>query len=178
MVAAKGQFEDEGWRVRQDGSTFWANVVFTAIRDQRGRLRGFAMLTRDLTEPMKIEATLTKAKDAADAANQAKSAFLATMSHELRTPMNAILGYSEILMEDAQDKGQEDFIPDLQKIHASGNHLLSLINNILDLSKIEAGKMDLFLESFGISRVIEDVVSTIRPLVEKNANTLRGSLCR
>ena len=173
VVAAKGQFEDEGWRVRQDGSTFWANVVFTAIRDQGGNLRGFAMLTRDLTEPMKIEATLTKAKDAADAANQAKSAFLATMSHELRTPMNAILGYSEILMEDAEDKGQEDFIPDLQKIHASGNHLLSLINNILDLSKIEAGKMDLFLESFGISRVIEDVVSTIRPLVEKNANTLQ-----
>ena len=178
VVAAKGQFEDEGWRVRQDGSTFWANVVFTAIRDQGGNLRGFAMLTRDLTEPMKIEAALTKAKDAADAANQAKSAFLATMSHELRTPMNAILGYSEILMEEAQEKGQEDFIPDLEKIHASGNHLLSLINNILDLSKIEAGKMDLFLESFDISRVIEDVVSTIRPLVEKNANDSSGSLCR
>ena len=172
LVAAKGQFEDEGWRVRQDGSAFWANVVFTAIRDQSGYLRGFAKLTRDLTEPMKIEATLTKAKEAADAANQAKSAFLATMSHELRTPMNAILGYSEILMEDAQEKGQEEFIPDLEKIHASGNHLLSLINNILDLSKIEAGKMDLFLESFGISRVIEDVVSTVRPLVEKNGNTL------
>jgi signal transduction histidine kinase len=88
--------------------------------------------------------------------------------------MNAILGYSEMLMEDAEDKGQEDFIPDLQKIHASGNHLLNLINNILDLSKIEAGKMDLFLESFSISRVIEDVVSTIRPLVEKNANTLQA----
>ncbi len=173
VVADQGQFEDEGWRGRKDGSAFWANVVFTAIRDQRGRLRGFAMLTRDLTEPMKIEAALTKAKDAADAANQAKSAFLATMSHELRTPMNAILGYSEILIEDAQDKGQEEFIPDLEKIHASGNHLLSLINNILDLSKIEAGKMDLFLESFGISRVIEDVVSTIRPLVEKNANALQ-----
>jgi PAS domain S-box-containing protein len=173
VVAAEGQFEDEGWRVRQDGSTFWANEVFTAIRDQGGHLRGFAKLTRDLTEPMKIEATLTKAKDAADAANQAKSAFLATMSHELRTPMNAILGYSEILMEDAQEKGQEDFIPDLEKIHASGNHLLSLINNILDLSKIEAGKMDLFLESFGISRVIEDVIGTIRPLAEKNANTLQ-----
>ena len=173
VVAAKGQFEDEGWRVRKDGSAFWANVVFTAIRDQSGHLRGFAKLTRDLTEPMKIEATLTKAKEAADAANQAKSAFLATMSHELRTPMNAILGYSEILMEEAQEKGQEDFIPDLEKIHASGNHLLSLINNILDLSKIEAGKMDLFLESFGISRVIEDVVSTVRPLVEKNGNTLQ-----
>jgi PAS domain S-box-containing protein len=173
VVAAKGQFEDEGWRVRQDGSTFWANVVFTAIRDQGGNLRGFAMLTRDLTEPMKIEAALTQAKDAADAANQAKSAFLATMSHELRTPMNAILGYSEILMEDAKEKGQEDFIPDLEKIHASGNHLLNLINNILDLSKIEAGKMDLFIETFGISRVIEDVVNTIKPLVEKNANTLQ-----
>ena len=173
VVAAQGQFEDEGWRVRQDGSAFWANVAFTAIRDQGGNMRGFAMLTRDLTEPMKIEAALTKAKDAADAANQAKSAFLATMSHELRTPMNAILGYSEILMEDAAEKGQQDFIPDLEKIHASGNHLLSLINNILDLSKIEAGKMDLFLESFSISRVIEDAVSTVRPLAEKNDNTLQ-----
>ena len=126
-------------------------------------LAGIAKTIAVAIDRDRAERELEQARDAADAANQAKSAFLATMSHELRTPMNAILGYSEILMEDAKDKGQEDFIPDLQKIHASGNHLLSLINNILDLSKIEAGKMDLFLESFGV-RVIEDVVSTLKPL--------------
>ena len=105
-------------------------------------------------------------------ASQAKSDFLANMSHELRTPLNAIIGYSEMLQEEAEDLGQEDFIPDLQKIHAAGKHLLALINDILDLSKIEAGKMDLFLETFDIAPMIRDVVTTITPLVEKNANTL------
>ena len=86
--------------------------------------------------------------EAAETANQAKSQFLANMSHELRTPMNAIIGYSEMLTEEAQDAGQEAFIPDLGKINAAGRHLLALINDILDLSKIEAGKMDLYLEPF------------------------------
>ena len=92
------------------------------------------------------EATLEleRSKDAADAANQAKSAFLANMSHELRTPMNAILGYSEMLIEEAEDLEQEEFVPDLKKINQAGNHLLSLINDVLDLSKIESGKMEVF----------------------------------
>ncbi len=116
---------------------------------------------------------LEEAKQEAEEATKAKSFFLANMSHELRTPMNAILGYSEMLMEDAEDQGQEDFIPDLQKIHTAGKHLLGLINEILDLSKIEAGKMDLFLESFDVAGMINDVASTLQPLVEKNANTLQ-----
>lgn len=119
---------------------------------------------------------LEEAKQEALEATKAKSVFLANMSHELRTPMNAILGYSEMLMEDAEDQGQEDFIPDLQKIHAAGKHLLGLINEILDLSKIEAGKMDLFLESFDVARMVNEVASTLRPLVDKNANTLQVHL--
>ncbi len=119
-----------------------------------------------------------------ETASRHKSDFLASMSHELRTPLNAIIGYSEMLTEEAEDRDQKVFIPDLQKIRASGKHLLALINDILDLSKIEAGKMELSPETFDIARLIEEVVSTVRPLITKNANVISinrpddlGSMC-
>jgi signal transduction histidine kinase len=105
-------------------------------------------------------------------ASRHKSQFLANMSHELRTPLNAIIGYSEMLQEEAEDLDQETLIPDLQRVNAAGKHLLGLINDILDLSKIEAGRMDLYLETFDVSQLVRDVASIVRPLVEKNANTL------
>jgi signal transduction histidine kinase/HAMP domain-containing protein len=115
---------------------------------------------------------IRQAKEAAEEANRTKSQFLANMSHELRTPLNAIIGYSEMLQEEAEDLGQDEFTPDLQKINAAGKHLLVLINDILDLSKIEAGKMDLYLETFDLASMLDDVATTVQPLVEKNANTL------
>jgi signal transduction histidine kinase len=105
-------------------------------------------------------------------ASQHKSEFLASMSHELRTPLNAIIGYSEMLQEEAEDLGQQALIPDLQRINSAGKYLLELINEILDLSKIEAGKMDLDLETFDVAALVSEVSSIVQPLVEKNANVL------
>ena len=108
----------------------------------------------------------------AEAATRAKSEFLASMSHELRTPLNAIILYSELLQEEADDRGDRSSIPDLQRIQSAGKHLLDLINGILDLSKIEAGKMALSLEPFDVRSMVDELVDTVGPLVEKNSNTL------
>ncbi len=94
------------------------------------------------------------------------------MSHELRTPLNAIIGYSEMLQEEVQSLGAEQIAPDLERIRGAGRHLLSLINDVLDLSKIEAGKMDLFLEDLEVPLLLQDVADTVRPLMEKNGNHL------
>ncbi len=115
---------------------------------------------------------LSRAKEASEAANRAKSRFLANMSHELRTPLNAIIGYSEMLVEEAQDFGNESLVPDLEKIRAAGRHLLALINDVLDLSKIEAGKMQVFCETFDVAQLVRDTATTVAPLAEKNCNRL------
>jgi CheY-like chemotaxis protein len=128
------------------------------------------MFSRYMQASKLHERSLARAMVSARDANQAKSAFLANMSHELRTPMNAILGYSEMLIEEAEDEGQEDFIPDLKKIHQAGSHLLTLINDVLDLSKIESGKMEAFAESFDVGALVDQVSGTVQPLMPANSN--------
>ncbi len=125
--------------------------------------------TAQLAESMKAA---QEAKIQAEEANTTKSKFLANMSHELRTPLNAIIGYSEMLVEEMTDLDTPDLIPDVQKIHGAGQHLLGLINNILDLSKVEAGKVELFLENFAIAPFVAEVTDTLRPLLTKNHNAL------
>ena len=123
-------------------------------------------LVADRTEELEIT------RDRAEEANRTKSAFLANMSHELRTPMNAIIGYSEMLMEESAEMEPDELIEDLQKIHGAGKHLLGLINDVLDISKIEAGKMTLYLETFDIATMLKEVASTVQPLMARNNNRL------
>jgi signal transduction histidine kinase len=136
------------------------------LQDAHDAQRRNAQQLAALVEELRV------AQKSAEAATRAKSDFLASMSHELRTPLNAIILYSELLQEVAQDQGQQIFISDLERIQSAGKHLLDLINGILDLSKIEAGKMTLSLETFDIRRMIGELADTLEPLVEKNGNTL------
>ncbi|QDU18264.1 hybrid sensor histidine kinase/response regulator [Urbifossiella limnaea] len=143
-------------------------VAAVVVRFARGIAR---QLDRAEAERCRVLDELRAARDAADASNRAKSQFLANMSHELRTPLNAVIGYSELLADAAGDDGRSEYLPDLGKIHAAGKHLLTLINDILDLSKIEAGRVTLAPEAVDVPALVATAATTIRPLVEKNGNT-------
>jgi PAS domain S-box-containing protein len=149
----------------RDGKETVVSYNATTFHDRDRKLQGVFAAARDVTERKRYEQSLEQA-------NRAKSVFLANISHELRTPLNAILGYSEMLQEEAVERKLDEFGADLRKINGAGKHLLALINNILDLSKIEAGKMEMFLETFDVARMIDEVASTIRLMVKENANTL------
>ena len=172
IVPMSSVFND--FELEHDFPTLGRRVMLLNARKlrQRNHAELLVLAMEDVTERRRAEAEVAKAKDAAETANRTKSLFLANMSHELRTPLNAILGFSEMLQEEAVERNLTDFDADLQKISTSGHHLLGLINDILDLSKIEAGKMDLRLELFEIAALIEEVTSTIEMQVAKNGNTL------
>ncbi len=150
--------------------SIYAQALACSLVRPDGSVIGAIETIHDLTEQKRIQNELSEAKSVAEEANAAKSIFLANMSHELRTPLNAVIGYAEMLDEELSDMGEAEMAADTRKIQSAGKHLLALINDILDLSKIEAGKMELNPETLDVPEVIADVVATISPLMEKNAN--------
>ena len=166
VAAREGRFEDEGWRIKKDGSRFWANVVITALRDREGKLVGYAKVTRDLTERRAAEErAIEDARALADsqATSRAKTAFLAAMSHELRTPLNAIGGYAELLamgIGGPVTAQQQQYI---ERIRNSQQHLLAIINDILNFSRIEAGQLDYAIEDVAVDQILDSVMRMIEP---------------
>jgi signal transduction histidine kinase/CheY-like chemotaxis protein len=183
-TGARGEFGegvDVEEEVKKRLATLGRRVTFERVRPDGSIIEihrnpipggGFIAIFTDITERKKAELALMEAKQAAEAASRTKSDFLANMSHELRTPLNAIIGYSQMLQEEAGDQGHDDYLADLAKIENAGTHLLNLINGILDLSKIEAGRMTIFIEKVSVPAVLAEVRGIIDPLAAKNGNKL------
>ena len=159
----------EGQQVRE---TEFADGTILLFNDTRLKDGSTLSLCSDITELKNREKDLELAKIEADEANEAKSQFLANMSHELRTPLNAVIGLTEMLKEDAEDDNLDDYLEPLDRIHNASRHLLTLINDVLDLSKIEAGKIELYFEQFLVSDIMRDIMATSEPLAQKNNNEL------
>ena len=169
VATREGRFEDEGWRVRKDGTRFWANVVITALRDESGHLVGFAKVTRDLTERRESERrALEDARKLAEveAANRAKAAFLAAMSHELRTPLNAIGGYAQLLASGVRGPISDSQRVDLDRIQRAQKHLLAIISDILNFSRIEAGQLKYEFGPVPLQEVADTVAHLVSPQAE------------
>jgi PAS domain S-box-containing protein len=215
IAAAEGRLEDEGWRVRKDGTHFWANVVITALRTPDGELVGFAKITRDLTKRklaeqqaiedarrLASEETLRRAAESrtrdladvleqlrnhaeeldqrrqeADEANRTKTSFLAAMSHELRTPLNAIAGYVELLLLGVRGPLNDEQAADLHRIRRSQQHLLSLINDILNFSRIDSGHVTYRIEPVSLASVVDTVSLMIMPQAINRGISFRPQPC-
>ncbi|MDF2724471.1 MAG: response regulator [Paenibacillus sp.] len=178
-ILAGGVWRGEVKNRAKDGTEYWMNTTIVPFLDDDKKPRQFISIRSDITDRVKAEEELAerteqlaRMRDEAVDASKVKSQFLANMSHELRTPLNAIIGYSEMLREEAEDLGETVFVEDLGKIVRAGKHLLALINDILDISKIEAGKMELHFESCSLQELMQDVMTTIRPLIESKGNRL------
>ncbi|HET9453445.1 MAG TPA: PAS domain-containing sensor histidine kinase [Gemmatimonadaceae bacterium] len=181
VAAEEGRFEDEGWRKRKDGSLFWANVIITAVRDNSGKLLGFAKVTRDLSERRAShERAIADARRiaAAEASSRAKTDFLAAMSHELRTPLNAIGGYAELLEMGVGGANlnpqQADY---LQRVRTAQQHLLALINDLLNYSRIEAGQVEYDMGPVGVHPVVNKVVQLIEVQAAKKSIRIGHDEC-
>jgi hypothetical protein len=188
-AAEKGKFTDTGWRLRKDGTTFWANVTITALRDDAGKLLGFAKLTRDLTEAKRAEAMETanqqreemldaerNARMAAQRATRLKDEFLATLSHELRTPLSAILGWTQLLLRPEASKGPEEQKRAIEIIDRNARAQVKLIDDLLDLSRVMTGKLRLDLHQVSLASIVEAAVDSARPSAEVKSIRLTAIL--
>jgi signal transduction histidine kinase/DNA-binding response OmpR family regulator len=158
--------------VRPSGETRWCVVGGASTCDKLGRPVRLSGVTQDITTIKEAELQLEAAKEAAEEASRAKSQFLANMSHELRTPLTAVIGYAEILQEEIEDLGQDSLLTDVRKIQSNARHLLGLVNDVLDISKIEAGRMEVSCESFGVAETVSEAVSTVEALLARKGNAL------
>jgi PAS domain S-box-containing protein len=189
VAAEKGSFVDTGWRVRKDGTTFWANVTITALRDDTGRLLGYAKLTRDLTETKRVEAiemanqqreemldAERSARMAAQRATRIKDEFLATLSHELRTPLSAILGWTQLLLRGESPKGPDEQKRAIEVIDRNARAQVQLIDDLLDMSRIMTGKLRLELRQISFASVVEAAVDSAKPSADAKAIRLKAIL--
>jgi len=189
VASEKGSFVDNGWRVRKDGTTFWANVTITALRDDTGRLLGYAKLTRDLTEAKRVEAMEVanqqrdemleaerSARMAAQRATRVKDEFLATLSHELRTPLSAILGWTQVLLRGESVKGPDAQKRAIEVIERNARAQIQLIDDLLDLSRVMAGKIRLDLQQVSFVSIVEAAVDTVRPTADAKGTRLKAIL--
>jgi PAS domain S-box-containing protein len=161
IAKAEGRFEEEGWRVRKDGTQFWASVVITALVDSAGTLRGFGKVTRDMTDRRRGEEAAHDARDFAERSSRAKTEFLSGMSHELRTPLNAVLGFAQVLALDELTPQQAEAVEQITK---AGELLLALVDELLDISRIEAERMTVSLEPVHVGSLILECVELIEPI--------------
>jgi PAS domain S-box-containing protein len=186
VAAEKGRFVDEGWRVRKDGTTFWANVTITALRDDKGRLLGYAKLTRDMSETKRVEAielaneqreemldAERSARMAAQRATRIKDEFLATLSHELRTPLSAILGWTQLLLRGDSSKGPVEQKRGIEIIDRNARAQVKLIDDLLDLSRIMTGKLRLDLRQVSFTSVVQAATDSAAPAAEAKGVSLK-----
>jgi len=174
-VLAEGQCEDEGWHLRKDGSKFWANVVITAVRNGGTKLLGFSVVTRDQTRRRKTEEQLRLVKEEADAANRAKSLFLANISHEIRTPMTGIIGMAGLLFDTNLSPKQREYC---EIIRRSSESLLTVINELLDFSKVESGKLELETIEFDLRSAVEEVMDLFaKQAADKGVELINFTRC-
>ncbi len=169
LAREHGHIEDEGWRLRKDGTPFWADAVITALRDEHGNLLGYAKVTRDLTEREQLQ---RERIEALKEANKLKNQFISILSHELRTPINAITGFGSILDDEVVGPLTEIQHAYLQKMLAGADTLLSLVNDLLDMSRIQAGKFSLNPKPMAFRDLVKDVLSALRPLAESKHQSL------
>jgi PAS domain S-box-containing protein len=180
IARAEGRYEEEGWRIRKDGSRFWANVIITALFGDDGSLIGYAKVTRDLTERrLAQQREIEDARRLAEveAANRAKAGFLAAMSHELRTPLNAIAGYAQLMQEGVGGEVSEQHREYLSRIRSSQQHLLGIVNDLLNYSKLEGGNVEFALESMPLHDLMDRVLAMIEPQGERKSLHLVHGPC-